>query len=82
MYVCAAYGVLMTQNWREVKRGSADVMAFDVDAGEVEGGASLSVEDEEGMITGDEIFNRCINATLEAQEVRHIPYRVPFSHDT
>lgn len=62
---------VMLQNWREVKRGSADVMTFDVDANGVEAGVSLSME---GMITGDEIFNRCINATLEAQEVRHIPY--------
>ncbi|CAM9228975.1 unnamed protein product, partial [Ascophyllum nodosum] len=52
--------------WREVKDGGADVMTLD--NGEI--GADEEEDDLEeiAVVSGDEIFNRCINAALELQE--------------
>ena len=60
--------VVMAQRWREVKDGGADVMTLD--NGEI--GADEEEDDLEeiAVVSGDEIFNRCINAALELQEVR------------
>ncbi|CAN0432652.1 unnamed protein product, partial [Scytosiphon promiscuus] len=51
--------------WREKKEGNADVMALGSD-NEGDGGDDDGLE--ESGVSGDELFNRCINNTLEAQE--------------
>ncbi|CAM9714504.1 unnamed protein product [Scytosiphon promiscuus] len=51
--------------WREKKEGDADVMALGSD-NEGDGGDDDGLE--ESGVSGDELFNRCINNTLEAQE--------------
>ncbi|CAM9409830.1 unnamed protein product [Pylaiella littoralis] len=48
--------------WREAKEGDADVMALGSDDDDD------SLEGSNGGVSGDEMFNRCINSTLEAQE--------------
>ncbi|CAM9146601.1 unnamed protein product, partial [Hapterophycus canaliculatus] len=58
--------------WREAKEGGADVMALGSD--NEEGGGDDDHDDhdlEESGVSGEELFNRCINNTLEAQEVPH-----------
>lgn len=61
---------LLSQQWREAKEGDADVMALDSDDDGVE-------DDEDGSegndVSGDELFNRCINNALEMQEVCRMP---------
>lgn len=63
---------LVEQQWREAKEGDADVLAL---GGDDDNGVDDDDDDDlEGSgIPGDELFNRCINATLEAQEVLLIP---------
>ena len=65
----------MLQQWREAKEGGADVMAL----GGNDSGADDDDEDDlEGTgVGGEELFNRCINNALEAQEVCQA---TPFQH--
>lgn len=58
------------QQWREAKEGGADVMALG--GGNDSGADDDDDEDDElegSGVGGEELFNRCINDTLEAQEV-------------
>ncbi|CAM9369469.1 unnamed protein product [Ectocarpus fasciculatus] len=50
--------------WHEVKEGDADVMALGSD----DDGADDDDDLEGSYVPGEELFNRCINRTLEAQE--------------
>ncbi|CAM9374999.1 unnamed protein product, partial [Ectocarpus sp. 13 AM-2016] len=50
--------------WHEAKEGDADVMALGSD----DEGADDDDDLEESHVPGEELFNRCINRTLEAQE--------------
>ncbi|CAM9531119.1 unnamed protein product [Ectocarpus sp. 6 AP-2014] len=50
--------------WHEAKEGDADVMAL----GSGDEGADDDDDLEGNYVPGEELFNRCINRTLEAQE--------------
>lgn len=68
--------VCWLQQWREAKEGGADVMAL---GGDDSGADEDDDDDLEGSgVGGEELFNRCINDTLEAQEVcqaAHWPFQ-------
>lgn len=53
----------MRQQWREAKEGDADVMVPGDDD------EDMATDFDQEDVAGDEVFNRCINDTLEAQEV-------------
>lgn len=59
----------LEQEWHEAKEGNADVMVPGGDEDDVAENDSREDEDGDG-VGGDELFNRCINTALEAQEVR------------